>query len=206
MTGTTCSYCNFTSRHDEHNQLISHLFKSHSNEPNFHVYCSYPDCTRSFTKIKSLQKHRQRDHLDDRQRDRNNEIEPDDDQYEPPVVPVEPFDEQQARITLQRHAAKFLFAAKIEGKITQTALETVKQSSQILVTDYLETIQTMLQNKLRERDPTLEMDEDMKSLFDGHSLFEGLQTEYRQNDYWLKNFNLIVSITQLSICKTSFWL
>ena len=33
----------------------------------------------------------------------------------------------------------------------------------------------------------------MKGLFEANSLYERLETEYMQNEYYLKNFNLVVS-------------
>ena len=63
MADIFCSYCNFTCQDDQQMQFLSHFFKNHSNKPNFHVYCNHTDCTKSFTKLKSLQKYWQRDHI-----------------------------------------------------------------------------------------------------------------------------------------------
>ena len=81
----------------------------------------------------------------------------------------------------------------MNGKITQTALESVKESSQTLMIEYLENIRNALERKLRENDPGFELDDEMKGLFEANSLYEGLETEYMQNEYYLKNFNLVVS-------------
>lgn len=45
----------------------------------------------------------------------------------------EDFDEVTARSDLQRHAAKFLLRTKEDGKITQTALDMVKDSTKALL-------------------------------------------------------------------------
>jgi hypothetical protein len=84
-------------------------------------------------------------------------------------------------------------ASKVNGKITQTALESVKESSQTLTIEYLENIRNTLERKLCENDPGFELDDEMKGLFEANSLYEGLETEYMQNEYYLKNFNLVVS-------------
>lgn len=192
MAAIFCSYCNFTCRDDQQTQFISHLFKNHSNEPNFHVYCSHSNCTRSFTKVKSLQKHWQRDHagIDDHNLNENGfEPEANDEQNPNDLI----FDEQYTGIPLQERAAKFLLASKVEGNITQTALESVKESTQSLLAGYLQDLRGILENKLRENNPEFELDEELKGLFQETRVFQGLETEYNQNQYYLDNSNLVVS-------------
>lgn len=56
----SCSYCNFNSSNRE--DFLKHV-RFHKHEPNFLIYCSFPGCGRSFTKINSLQKRFSRDHI-----------------------------------------------------------------------------------------------------------------------------------------------
>ena len=192
IMANVCSYCNFSFRDDQQMQFISHdhLFKSHSNEPNFKVYCNYPDCTRSYTKVKSLQKHWQRDHVDD-EIIQGNDFQDDGEEPEEPNLHT---NELHDSTNVQRHAAKFLLASKVDGNITQAALESVKESSESLIAAYLQDIRSNLEIKLRENDPQFELGEELKSIFQVNSLYQGLETEYMQNEYYQKNFNLVVSI------------
>ena len=61
-----------------------------------------------------------------------------------------------------RKIERFLLASKVNGKITQTALESVKESSQTLMIEYLENIRNALERKLCENDPGFELDDEMK--------------------------------------------
>lgn len=176
-----CSYCNFKCREDQQSQFLKHLVNSHSNEPNFHIYCNYENCTRSFEKVKTLQKHWQRDHAFQE----NPDIETEENNQED----LAHFDEEREKVTLQHHAAKFLLATKEGGRITQKALDSVKESTQSLVDGYLENIRNTLETKLRENDPEFRLTEEMKDLFAEENLFEGLETEHRQRAYYLQNFN-----------------
>ena len=127
-----------------------------------------------YTKVKSLQKHWQRDHVDD-EIIQGHEFQ--DDGEEPEEANLHT-NELHDSTNVQRHAAKFLLASKVDGNITQAALESVKESSESLIAAYLQDIRSNLERKLRENDPQ----------------YQGLETEYMQNECYRKNFNLVVSI------------
>lgn len=194
MASFFCEFCNFSCQLQQESQFYKHLRTSHSNEPNFQVYCSYENCNRTFTKVKSLQKHWQRQHRLD---NTNDHIQPEEDIL--PNDTDQEFNEEASKKTLQHHTAKFLLGAKEDGKISQKALGSVKESTQALCGEYLENVKKVLEIKLRADNPQFIFTEDMESLFDSENLFEGLETEFKQRAYYLKNFNLVVSV-----CRAKF--
>lgn len=196
MATFDCSYCNFSCRQrDQESQFFKHLINFHSNEPNFQVYCNHVDCNRSFKTIRALQKHWQRQHAG-----KNNELDLQEGDLEPqpnPELAEDQFDERSARKQLQLHAAKFLLATKESAAVSQTALDKVKDSTKALVSEYLDIIKHTLVAKIRDVQHDFQFSEDMDKLFDADSLYDGLETEHQQNAYYLKNFNLVVSINIL---------
>lgn len=172
------------------------MVKYHSNEPNFHVYCGC--CPRSFTKVNSLQKHFYREH--------QNEINLDDaDNVNPDVngdinENCNPDNDQQlgaAQNNLKHHVAKYLLCAREKGKLTQTALDMVKDSTKNLLDEYLDIIKKALIAKLNgEIGQEFEFSQDMEELFEADRVFDGLNTEYQQRSYYLENFNLVEPIKE----------
>lgn len=141
-----------------------------------------------------MQRHWQRDHDID-EIIQGNDFQDDE---EEPGDPNAYINELHDATNVQRHAAKFLLASKVDGNITQTALESVKESSESLIAAYLQDIRSTLERKLREKDPQFEFDEELKSIFEVDPLYQGLETEYIE--YYRKNFNLVVSILLFQYC------
>ena len=119
----SCDFCNFVCCKAESDLSFKHLIKYHSNEPKFIVYCA--TCPRSFKKVNSLQKHYYREH-------RN--VEHEDLEY----------DEDKAGQEFQHHVAKFLLGAREQAKLTQTALDMVKDSTKNLLTKYFDIVKKAL--------------------------------------------------------------
>lgn len=200
MATIFCNYCNYSCNLNRKAQYYKHLRTSHSNEPNFQIYCNHGNCNRVFTKVKSLQKHWQRAHVGDDRGDEYLDIgfgpaglednEPNED---------EEYNEGAAKGALQYHTAKFLLSAKEEGKLSQTALDSVKDSTQDLVSEYLDNVKKALASKLSASYPGFTYTEDMESIFNSEDMFRGVDSEAQQRSYYLNNFNLVVSIYLIHI-------
>jgi hypothetical protein len=193
----SCDFCNFVCRKAESDLFFKHLIKYHSNEPNFIVYCA--TCPRSFKKVNSLQKHYYREHRNVEHEDlcgvngfhaedqRNSGIE---DEY----------DENKAREEFQHHVAKFLLGAREQAKLTQTALDMVKDSTKNLLTEYFDIVKKALSSKLNEAiGEQFQFTRDMDELFSAERIFQGLDSEYAQRAYYKQNFNLLVSFVTIVI-------
>ena len=190
----SCEYCNYSCLVNESDHFFKHLVKFHSNEPNFLVYCS--NCGRSFSKVNSLQRHYNREHVHKEVDDRApaDEVDPGID-YVQEESAEEDFDEVTARSDLQRHAAKFLLRTKEDGKITQTALDMVKDSTKALLGEYLDVVKKSLMAKLKDSiGHDFEFSQDMDDLFVADDVFSGLDSEREQRSFFLENFNLVVSL------------
>ena len=190
----SCEYCNYSCPVNESDHFFKHLIKFHSNEPNFLVYCS--KCRRSFSKANSLQRHYNREHVHKEVADRApaDEVDPGID-YVQEESAEEDFDEVTARSDLQRHAAKFLRRTKEDGKITQTALDVVKDSTKALLGEYLDVVKKSLMAKLKDSiGHDFEFSQDMDDLFVADDVFSGLDSEREQRSFFLENFNLVVSL------------
>lgn len=125
-----CDFCNFVCRRVESDRFFKHLATFHANEPNFTVYCA--SCPQSFKKVNSLQKHYYRRHkpFEDQNGDGCSEDEHN------MGHPVDEFEEATAQQDYRHHVAKFLLGAREQGKLTQSSLEMVKDSTKNLLTEY----------------------------------------------------------------------
>ena len=105
------------------------------------------------------------------------------------------FDEGRKRTDLQRNVAKFLLRTKEVGKITQTTLGSVKDSTKALLGEYLDVVKNSLKAKLKETiGEDFEFSQDMDDLFVTDDVFAGLESEGDQRSYYLENFNLVVRL------------
>lgn len=94
---------------------------------------------------------------------------------------------------LRHHVAKFLICAKEKGRITQTALNMVKDSTKNLLDEYFDIVKKSLLAKIQnDVGEQFEFSQDIDQLFDVDKVFEGLNTEYQQECYYKENFNLVV--------------
>lgn len=183
-----CDYCNFVCCSADSKLFFAHLIKFHSNEPNFRVYCRC--CPRSFTKVNTLQKHYTRKHKNVELGAEPN-IQPNANNLE--VDGTEGFEERAARSEMQCNAAKFLLRAKAQGKLTQSAVDLVKDSTKNLLGEYLDIVKKSLIAKIRETgNQEFQFSQDMEKLFSSDDVFNGLDSAYEQKSYFLKNFNLVV--------------
>ena len=118
------------SRSVESIRFFQHLERFHCNEPSFKVLCKC--CPKSFTKINSLQRHYCREHkILHVEEVINVQDEGNGNMFE------ENLEEETARSDMQHHAAKFHLRAKGKGKLTQSALEMVEDSTKNLFGRYL---------------------------------------------------------------------
>ena len=95
---------------------------------------------------------------------------------------------------MQRHVAKFLLCAREKTRVTQTALDLVKDSTKNLLNEYFDTVKKALVQKISgEIGQEFQLTQDMDNLFEVDKVFEGLNKARQQQNYYLKNFNLLVS-------------
>lgn len=105
------------------------------------------------------------------------------------------FDEHRARSDLCRQAAKYLLRAREDAKITQTALDMVKDSTKALLGEYLDVVKKSLTVKLKDSiGHDFEFSQDMDDLFVADNVFTGLDSEREQRSFYLENFNLVVRL------------
>ncbi len=202
MATLECQHCNFTCRRDQETVYFKHIVHFHSNEPNFLIYCNHSDYNRSFKNIKALQKHWLRQHNHTCTADENDI----NDVLDQPNSQDNAQDVDTAKENLKCHAAKFLLATKEGSGVSQSVLNSVKDSTKALVGEYLDIVKKTLVAKIRqEYHHEFEFSADMDALFEADGLYSGLETEYQQNSYYKKNFNLVVSINlQINIYKINF--
>ena len=151
MLAFSCDYCNFSCENSS--RFFKHLVHFHSNEPNFKVYCR--NCPRSFTKVNSLQKHFYRDHrhVNDNNHDDNSDFD-DDPNDSNGLENCDQNREQENGIEttskdLTHHVAKFLLCVKEKGRVTQSALDMVKDSTKNLLDEYFNMVKNVLVTKLQ---------------------------------------------------------
>ena len=179
-----CDFFNFSCPENECNLFFTHLVSFHSNEPNFLIYCA--SCPRSFTKVNSLQKHYYRKHKTaaDDTHGQNHLMIPDENRLERTT---------SSKSELKTHVAKFLLRAKEQAKLSQTALNVVKDSVKALFNEYCGVIKQALAAKITDSiGQDFEFSKDMDELFDAEIIFGGLNTEHQQRSYYLSNLNLVV--------------
>ena len=188
----SCDFCNFVCRKAESDLFFKHLIKFHSNEPNFIVYCA--SCPRSFKKVNSLQKHHYREHKNVE----NEQLFGGDAYGEDNPGNEEIYDHDVAQKEFQHHVAKFLLGAREQAKLTQTALDMVKDSTKNLLSEYFDIVKKSLSAKLNESiGEEFQFTRDMDELFAAERIFDGLDSEYEQRAYYMQNFNLVVSFITL---------
>lgn len=177
---TMCSFCATQS-----SQLLNHVYTIHRHDPNFHVYCCY--CMRSYKKLSAYRKHvsrgckeylpqqiREEEHLpltveDDR--------ESDDDDHDSGEI-----------ISQQWHEARFILSIKERHVLSQAAVDQILSSTTTLVSSLLDNITFGLGSINQEVVTLVEERVDQAK-----TMFLGLSTEYMQQKYFSKNFQLVVS-------------
>ena len=98
-------------------------------------------------------------------------------------------------MALKQHVAKFLLCVKEKGRVTQSALDMVKDSTKNLLDEYFHMVKNALVTKLRsEVGQQFELSHDVDRLFEVDKMFDELNTEYQQRAYYIDNFNLVVSV------------
>ena len=201
--GFSCDFCNFSCRRTESKNFFKHLANFHSNDPNFNVYCA--SCPQSFKKVNTLQKHFYRVHKDAWLPDGNGENDDfdgnnghEDFRDQPPLdFPAAQVDSQKI---LKQHVAKFLLRSKEEGKLTQTALDIVTESTKLLLNEYLDIVKKAIISKMTNGNnnlPLHELTNEVEKLFEVDDVFGELNSHHKQRSYYLENFNLLVSIIKV---------
>ena len=185
-------------------ELLDHLRRSHSNDPNFHVICGLDGCPRTYKRVVSFRNHLIRIHniyqkanvpninndeipMDVNIGDQNNPAIQEND-AEPPHVLVE---------NMLRDNALCLFGFKDKGRVTQTVVNLFAESSTQMVRNSLNVAKAEIKERLAAVGQAIEDIPGLEQIFDEDSSamnpLRGIETEQKQHKYSLDQFNLVVS-------------
>ena len=217
-----CLYCSF--RCLSWREFNRHCFETHSNQPNFNIKCVVVGCPQTFRSYSAFSSHLSRKHrgvnFESEARitvlscnvcsheseevnilPSSTEAETDvgvSDDTELITSISDVCDENEIACTesssrLERCAALFLLTAKERYQLTQSALDFITQQIQCMMSFAVDDIDEAVRNYLAEQglSGTPFSNGRLETLRDP---FMHLQTEYLQNKYYLKNFNLVVSV------------
>jgi hypothetical protein len=186
-------------------ELLDHLRRSHSNDPNFHVLCGLDGCPRTYKRVVSFRNHLIRKHNiygkenepvinnDENPRDMNIDDENDpaiqENDAEPAHVLVE---------NMQRDNALCLFGFKDKGRVTQTVVNLFAESSMQMVRNSLNVAKSEIKERLAAVGQAIEDIPGLQQIFEEDSSamnpLHGIETEQKQHKYHLDHFNLVVSL------------
>lgn len=99
--------------------------------------------------------------------------------------------------SIKRQSAKYVLSLKSKHGITDTAIEDIIETTQGFVSDIVTTMENKIEAKCRERGIELEID--MKDLFDPAEMFSGLSSQTQRKQYFKDNFNFLVSFINITI-------
>ena len=188
-------------------ELLDHLRRSHSNDPNFHVLCGLDGCARTYKRFVSFRNHLIRVHDIYRKENEPNTNE------EIPMnanignengfpVPQNDVNTEPAHHVLVenmlRDNALCLFGFKDKGRVTQTVVNLFAESSTQMVRNTLNVAKAEIKERLAAVGQAMENIPGLEQVFDEHSSamnpLRGIETEQKQHEYNLTHFNLVVSL------------
>ena len=170
-----CSMCPYSSKSQE--ELIAHLVKRHKHCPQFIIHCSAIGCGASFKKHSSFRSHCHRKHFNYDTAACAADVDQHDDPINIDVV-------QESDDDLKDEAA-FILKLTAQHKMSQHAISDVLQCTREL----LDSKMLRAKDKLSKSLPA-----DQQHIFNGDcfntkSLFDQIDTEYKQEKYFQAHFN-----------------
>jgi hypothetical protein len=174
-------------------QVVRHIGKIHSFDPNFSITCGIDGCTSHFKKFSAYRSHFYRKHNFSRDTEEQQEACADDSGGVDPEVEIETT-LGNPKPTVQDAAARFLLMMKEARRLSQQAVSDVSVGVVKLMTAKLDELQDKVMVALDSDNLTVAK-ERVASLFeDEHHLnpFRGLETQYQQEKYYKRHFNLLV--------------
>lgn len=186
-------------------ELLDHLRRSHSNDPNFHVLCGLDGCPRTYKRVVSFRNHLIRKHniygKGNEPIMNNDEIPRDvnvDDENDPAI---QENDAEPAHVLVEnmlRDNALCLFGFKDNGRVTQTVVNLFAESSTQMVRNSLNVAKSEIKERLAAVGQAIEDIPGLQQIFDEDSSamnpLRGIETEQKQHKYNLNHFNVVVSL------------
>ena len=184
--------------------MMKHMFQCHSKEPNFSYQCGISGCIQTFKTYSAIASHLQRKHpncdLELSQRDifQDSDGTMDYENEESDECSRQSSSDTEKKLQAQKSIALLLLTLKERYKVTQAAVDftltQVKQTVALLMEDVKGKVMDILKDGSTRHD-------DITSCFDDLDIFDGLSTEYKQSQFYQKQFNLVVCC---AICSYIF--
>ena len=188
--------------------VVRHIGLMHSHESGFRVTCGVGGCTCLYTKFSSYKKHMYTKHRDvlcvSTERCSSNMA---DSSLVVSTMPVgeEELDEEEHHPYIaqrDRSTALFILKAREIHKIPQSSLDHLLGD----ISTYVDMIKSRLMDNvavsLRRRG--ISMEDDLQAITNSPDVsdpFNGLHSEYLQRQYFIKHFNLVVSVLYSYVYK-----
>lgn len=178
--------------------VVRHIGVVHAHEPGFRVTCGVDGCTKSYRKFVSYKKHMYVKHRDAQgagSSERGALVQ--DSEAVSSVTSISEEDDQESYMNqLRRSTALFILKARREiHKIPQTSLDYLLGD----ISTFMDMNRSRLLQKISValKEKGIDMESDLVALSTSPDItnpFEGLHTEYLQKQFFLKYFNLVVSV------------
>ena len=164
-----CSICSYFA--DEQHELINHVIRRHQHDQNFIIHCCYTACGISFRNLKSFKSHVYRKH---------GYCEPAADAGFPFPLGVgsSQVDTESNSDCYSASEAAYILKLKARHRLSQSAVNDVCASTKELFRSKL--------NELRWSDNVIGMEDSYSE-----TLFSGLETEYKQQNFFTQHFGLV---------------
>lgn len=183
-------------------QLLDHLRRSHSNDPNFHLLCGIEGCARTYKRFTSFRNHLIRKHSfklkdDEENQVDNNEVQTIDlgDLNEPLI---RQHDQPVKVDSILRDNALCLLGFKDKSRVPQTVVDLFVENSTQMVRNSIEIAKSEVKEKLNAAGHTVEDIPGLKEIFEEDSVvmnpLRGMETEQQQHKFYQTYFNLVVCL------------
>ena len=184
--------------------VVHHIGLVHSNEPGFRITCGVGGCTRTYTKFNSYKKHMYVKHGEvmrvtvtaSREGQCNLDMDVLDHCSSFPSIDEGTHETSDVYVALRdRNTALFVLNAREILKISQSSMNHLLGD----ISTYIDMIKNrLIQNvDLLIREKGICMTEQLQTICNSSDVsdpFSGFRTEYLQKQYFIRHFNLVVSI------------
>lgn len=179
-----CSMCCFST--DEYDNFVNHVVRAHRHDPNFIVYCGYPNCPYTTTAWGAFKTHISRKHKPEAETvlKIHDAIEVDDEPgtHEDPIHYQLTTDEKK-----QLYMGKYCLALEADHNMTQRAVDDVLLTTSDLIKQNVDIFRHKVQLALEEQNlPT-----DFLSNIDSDSFVDLLSTTKRRDKFYIDKYNLL---------------
>ena len=196
-------------------ELLHHMRRTHSSDPNFHMVCGLEGCPRTYKRFSSFRNHVMRKHnliyngRNEKEADNNEDI-PDELNVNVNCdFNINSDDMQQQCLHIENilhENSRSLLAFKENGGVNQTLLNRFVETNTNAPRNSVEVVMSEVKERLATVGQAIEDIPGLKEIFDEDSSamnpFKGIETEQQQHKFYQNNFNLVVcylSLFNLSI-------